>query len=282
MRRFTVTVLAATAGFTGLAAAAAVGQASATTPPATPATPSATTPSSDAVAGAMLRPVLSCVEVNADGTEVTLPDLTSITLPNLSSITLPNLSNFTLPDFSKLTLPDFSKLTLPGLTNLTLPDFSGISLPDLSQFTIPDVSGITLPDLSSISLPDLNGVDPADPTVTQSQPVMPHNGISGSCQVGPTTAVDPFEADAEPVQGPAGDWAITVTIKPASLDAVNQLAAACSAGDATCPTKQLAIEVGGMIVAHPTVQAAALDGELQISGTFTEAEATLLAAQING
>jgi hypothetical protein len=263
MRRFTVTVLAATAGFIGLAAVAAVGQASATTPPATP---TATVPAADTVAGAMLRPVLSCVEVTADGTEVTLPDLTSITLP----------------DFSKLTLPDFSKLTIPGLTDLTLPDFSGISLPDLSQFTIPDLSGITLPDLSSISLPDLNDVDPADPTVTQSQPVMPRNGISGSCQVGPTTAVDPFEADAKPVRGPAGDWAITVTINPASLDAVNRLAAACFAGDATCPTKQLAIEVGGMIVAHPTVQAPALDGELQISGAFTEAEATLLAAQING
>lgn len=279
MRRFTVTVLAATAGFIGLAAVAAVGQASATTPPATP---TATVPAADTVAGAMLRPVLSCVEVTADGTEVTLPDLTSITLPDLSSITLPDLTNFTLPDFSKLTLPDFSKLTIPGLTDLTLPDFSGISLPDLSQFTIPDLSGITLPDLSSISLPDLNDADPADPTVTQSQPVMPRNGISGSCQVGPTTAVDPFEADAKPVRGPAGDWAITVTINPASLDAVNRLAAACFAGDATCPTKQLAIEVGGMIVAHQTVQAPALDGELQISGAFTEAEATLLAAQING
>ena len=276
MRRFTVTVLAATTGLTGLAAVAAVGHVSATTPP------SGTTAPGPAPA-TLLRPVLSCIEMGEDTTAVTLPSGTNLTLPDLTGFTLPDLTGFTLPDFSKFTLPDFSKFTIPGLTDLTLPDLTGFTLPDFSELSLPDFSGVTLPDLTGVSFPELTGEEPVDPAATQSQPIMPTGKVSGgACVVGPTTLIDPFEADAQAIFDPAGTWAIAVTIKAASVDAVNQLFATCFAGDATCPSKQVAIEVGGMIVSHPTVSSPTVPGQLQISGAYTEAEARALAAQING
>jgi preprotein translocase subunit SecD len=104
------------------------------------------------------------------------------------------------------------------------------------------------------------------------------------CQVGPpegdATVFEPGSAQAEIIQG---GWGVTVSLKEGdSGEGVwNALAAKCYAGDTTCPSHQLAIELDGTIVSAPTVNAPSFVGSVQITGKFSKAEAEELADAIN-
>jgi preprotein translocase subunit SecD len=62
------------------------------------------------------------------------------------------------------------------------------------------------------------------------------------------------------------------------ITAFNDVAGRCYNGDQTCPTKQLAIELDGVVQSAPVIQAASFKrDQIQISGNFSQKEATKLA-----
>ncbi|TDP91965.1 SecDF P1 head subdomain-containing protein [Labedaea rhizosphaerae] len=70
-------------------------------------------------------------------------------------------------------------------------------------------------------------------------------------------------------------WVVTVRLTSAGAAAFGQLTSAHV-------NQQLAIVVDDVVVSAPTIQSAITDGVVQISGTFTQDEATGLADSING
>jgi hypothetical protein len=102
----------------------------------------------------------------------------------------------------------------------------------------------------------------------------------GECFVGPAGATGTvFEPDA--VQEIiSGGWGVIVSLRPGAdgADQLNVLASMCFERNSDCPTGRLAIEVDGLIVSSPSVNVPEFLGSVQITGTFTEAEARHLAA----
>jgi preprotein translocase subunit SecD len=80
-----------------------------------------------------------------------------------------------------------------------------------------------------------------------------------------------------------GGWGVTVDLKQGSSgeDVWNALAKECFNGTPTCPSRQLAIELDGQIQSAPTVNAENFTGSVQITGSFTRAEAEKLAQVMN-
>jgi preprotein translocase subunit SecD len=78
-------------------------------------------------------------------------------------------------------------------------------------------------------------------------------------------------------------WGVTVSLRGGAkgADLWNTLAAECFNGTATCPTHQLAIELDGEVISAPTVQQANFTDSVQITGSFSEAEARNLARVLN-
>jgi preprotein translocase subunit SecD len=103
------------------------------------------------------------------------------------------------------------------------------------------------------------------------------------CVVGPqqgTGEVFDDNADAQIING---GWAVVVSLRGGSKgeDVWNALVAQCYDRMSTCPTGQLAIELDGVLQSAPTVQARRFDGEVQITGDFSESEARTLARVLN-
>ena len=96
-----------------------------------------------------------------------------------------------------------------------------------------------------------------------------------------------FEPDAT-AEIQNGAWGVTVGLRPGAdgEDAWNALAAQCYSSTDTCPTQagsatgrgQMAIEVDGLVLSAPTVNAPEFSGEVSISGSFGNDEAEQLAA----
>ncbi|MEY3582565.1 MAG: putative protein-export rane protein SecD [Actinomycetota bacterium] len=77
-----------------------------------------------------------------------------------------------------------------------------------------------------------------------------------------------------------GEWSVVVGLLKGSAgeDIWNALSTRCFNKDATCPTGQIAIALDGTVISAPVVQQAEFTGgTVQISGSFTEAEARDLA-----
>jgi preprotein translocase subunit SecD len=95
--------------------------------------------------------------------------------------------------------------------------------------------------------------------------------------VGATGEVFTNEASA---QIDAGGWAVSVNLRDgaAGEDQWNALAKQCFEGGEDCPSKQIAISLDGEVISAPVVQAPSFtNGTVQITGSFTEKEATELA-----
>jgi preprotein translocase subunit SecD len=78
----------------------------------------------------------------------------------------------------------------------------------------------------------------------------------------------------------AGSWAVTANLRDgaAGEDIWNALAKKCYDGGEECPSKQIAISLDGEVISAPVVQAPSFNnGNVQITGSFTEKEATELA-----
>ncbi len=131
----------------------------------------------------------------------------------------------------------------------------------------------------------------SDPRATQILPTRD----GGRCQVGPANATGDASPNAEIITGEVfvrdsaqariigGGWGVTVDLKsgPAGEDKWNALAKECYSGSAICPSRQLAIELDGQIQSAPTVNAPSFTGSVQITGSFTKAEASKLAQVMN-
>ena len=116
----------------------------------------------------------------------------------------------------------------------------------------------------------------SDPTTTQILPL--HGG--GQCYVGPAGGTgEVFENDAAADILSGSGWGVTVGLRSGSdgEGVWNTLAAQCYDGTDACPSRQLAIELDGEIMSAPTVNARQFNGNVQITGSFTESEAKQLA-----
>jgi preprotein translocase subunit SecD len=104
------------------------------------------------------------------------------------------------------------------------------------------------------------------------------------CKVGPaggTGEVFVDDATARILSG--SGWGVTVSLRSGAKgeDLWNVLASECFNATATCPTRQLAIELDGEVISAPTVQTPTFSGSVQITGSFSESEARNLARVLN-
>lgn len=98
-------------------------------------------------------------------------------------------------------------------------------------------------------------------------------------QLGPAGATGRIidDARAVPPAGLGGEWQVTVDLTDDGRTLFNQLAAACNAGDPSCPTRQLGIALDGVVVSAPVVNEASFPSGVEITGSFTEKQARDLA-----
>jgi preprotein translocase subunit SecD len=97
--------------------------------------------------------------------------------------------------------------------------------------------------------------------------------------LGPAGATGEVFTNEASAQIDAGGWAVSVNLRDgaAGEDLWNALAKKCFEGGEDCPSKQIAISLDGEVISAPVVQAASFNGSVQITGSFTEKEATELA-----
>ncbi|HEY0521390.1 MAG TPA: protein translocase subunit SecD [Ilumatobacteraceae bacterium] len=104
------------------------------------------------------------------------------------------------------------------------------------------------------------------------------------CKVGPAGGTgEVFQDDATARILSGSGWGVTVSLRGGSKgeDLWNVLASECFNATATCPTRQLAIELDGEVISAPTVQQPNFTGSVQITGSFSESEARNLARVLN-
>ena len=137
-----------------------------------------------------------------------------------------------------------------------------------------------------------HGSQPTGGTTSQSLPSVSPDSSGyaaslggGLCKVGPAAGNrDVFAGDAKAFfMETTGSWGVTVSLKPGpSGEGVwNSLASDCFNAATTCPTRQLAIELDGLVITAPTVEQPEFSGTVQLAGTFTQAEADALADVLN-
>ena len=192
----------------------------------------------------LLRPVLQAGTVNT-GTETTVPGATTVV-----DSTLPAASG---PGSSRIV----AATTVPPTTS--------------SPTTVAATQSST-PSLAEI----LANQDPNDPNA--SVVLLGRNGdVYSAGPAGASGLVFSNDATAEISNG---TWSVVVGLLDGSAgeDIWNALSTRCFNKDETCPTGQIAIALDGEVISAPVVQQAVFTGgTVQISGSFTEAEARDLA-----
>ena len=105
----------------------------------------------------------------------------------------------------------------------------------------------------------------------------------GTCLVGPPGGTgEVFARNSANVElDQQRGWSVVVSLSGAGEGAWNQLASECFNGLGSCPSRQLAIVLDGVIQSAPTVQEPSFQGEVSISGNFQEEEARSLARVLN-
>lgn len=201
----------------------------------------------------LLRPVLQAGTINPT-TETTLPGAT--TVPGSAT----SVVDSTLPASSG---PGSSR----RVTATTVPTTIAPTTTAVASST-----DSTAPTLDQI-LANQNANDPNATVV-----LLGENGdVYSAGPAGASGLVFSNDASAEVNNG---EWSVVVGLLKGSAgeDIWNALAARCFAKDATCPTGQIAIALDGTVISAPVVQQAKFTGgNVQISGSFTEAEARDLA-----
>ncbi|MEY3691451.1 MAG: protein translocase subunit SecD [Actinomycetota bacterium] len=163
-----------------------------------------------------------------------------------------------------------------GTTSSTLAEpAGGLGSSRAPSSTVPPSDSV--PDTDAT--PATDTTVPADGGLQPGQEVLLANKGDAVYLVGPVAATgEVFEKEAAP-EISNGGWVVNVSLRggPDGEDQWNSLAQKCYAGDATCPTKQIAIVLDGKVISAPVVQTPQFNGSVQISGDFTEAEAADLA-----
>lgn len=123
----------------------------------------------------------------------------------------------------------------------------------------------------------------SDPGLTQLLGLL-GDPANQACEVGPSLGTGAvFERDAVVQPIDASTPAVVVSLRPgaAGTDVWNTLAGHCYQKDPTCPTGQLAIELGGWLYSAPTVQTPVFEGSVMIAGSFSDLDAAALADALN-
>ena len=174
--------------------------------------------------------------------------------------------------------------TLPGATTVvdsTLPAASGPgSSRRVAATTVPPTTSPTTVAATPGSAPSLAEIlasqDANDPNATVV--LLGKNGdVYSAGPAGASGLVFSNDAAAEINNG---TWSVVVGLLNGSAgeDIWNALSTRCFNKDETCPTGQIAIVLDGEVISAPVVQQAIFTGgTVQISGSFTEAEARDLA-----
>ena len=174
--------------------------------------------------------------------------------------------------------------TLPGATTVvdsTLPASSGPgNSRRVAATTVPPTTPPTTIAATPGSAPSLAEIlasqDANDPNATVV--VLGKNGdVYSAGPAGASGLVFSNDASAEINNG---TWSVVVGLLQGSAgeDIWNALSTRCFNKDETCPTGQIAIVLDGEVISAPVVQQAIFTGgNVQISGSFTEAEARDLA-----
>jgi preprotein translocase subunit SecD len=104
------------------------------------------------------------------------------------------------------------------------------------------------------------------------------------CYVGPAQGTgEVFQDDAGAVFIPSSGWGVQVSLRGGAKgeDVWNNLAKQCFNKETTCPTQQISIDLDGSLQSVATVQTDNFNGNVQITGSFTQDEAAKLAKVIN-
>jgi preprotein translocase subunit SecD len=123
------------------------------------------------------------------------------------------------------------------------------------------------------------GTDPAT-GLAPGQTVYPGRKDGLIYLLGPAEATGEVFTNEATADVNAGSWAVTANLRDgaAGEDVWNALAKKCYDGGEECPSKQIAISLDGEVISAPVVQAPSFNnGNVQITGSFTEKEATELA-----
>ena len=191
----------------------------------------------------LLRPVLQAGTVNT-GTDTTLPGATTVVDSTLPAASGPGSSR------------RVAATTVPPTTSPTTVAATPGSAPSLAEI--------------------LASQDANDPNATVV--LLGKNGdVYSAGPAGASGLVFSNDAAAEINNG---TWSVVVGLLNGSAgeDIWNALSTRCFNKDATCPTGQIAIVLDGEVISAPVVQQAIFTGgTVQISGSFTEAEARDLA-----
>ena len=100
----------------------------------------------------------------------------------------------------------------------------------------------------------------------------------GRYQLGPAGAIGRAVRTARASVTQTGQWTVELEMTGDGIDSFNELAGRCFALDPSCPTKQVAIELDGVVQSAPEIQAGSYKAdEIVISGDFSEREARDLA-----
>lgn len=197
----------------------------------------------------LLRPVLQAGTINT-GTETTLPDATTVVDSTLPAASGPGSSRH----IAATTVPPDT--TAPASTSPTTVAGTPSSTPSLAEI--------------------MASQDANDPNATVV--LLGKNGdVFSAGPAGASGLVFSNDATAEVNNG---SWSVVVGLLKGSAgeDIWNALSTRCFNKDATCPTGQIAIVLDGEVISAPVVQQAVFTGgNVQISGSFTEAEARDLA-----
>ncbi|MCU0260800.1 MAG: protein translocase subunit SecD [Ilumatobacteraceae bacterium] len=126
--------------------------------------------------------------------------------------------------------------------------------------------------------------DPTDPAAPGVQETLPVRGGTEECVVGPaggTGEVFSRGSAGVEIDQTTGQWIVTVDLRGEGEQQWNLLASQCFAGSSSCPSRQLAIVLDGVIQSAPVVNAPSFSGSVSISGDFSESEARDLSRVLN-
>ncbi|MSO59254.1 MAG: protein translocase subunit SecD [Ilumatobacteraceae bacterium] len=220
----------------------------------------------------LLRPVK---QMGTAATTTTLPAGVTTTLPAGVTTTLPAGVTTTLPAGVTTTTPTATSggpgsvrlaaaTTIPATTSA-----SDTTIPSLTESTAPTTTVVGVTDTVTLTEDDRDR-----------DAVLPGEKDDFIYLVGPTGATGKVFNNNAKAEINNGAWAVVVSLRDGEqgADKWNALATACFNATDVCPTKQLAIVLDGKVISAPTVQEPVFSGgNVQITGSFTEKEATQLA-----
>ena len=220
-----------------------------------------------------LRPVQGCFGENVDPVTSTTADGSTSTSTGSNDSVSPATEVSTATDAPTTTASGGpSRRVHTVAPSSTLP--ATVSTDGATTTTVDGTTTTTVDTAPTTTVPVVS-----DPTQQQVLPLKD----GGQCLVGAaggTGEVFQDDATSRTLQGGRG---VTVSLRGGASgeDVWNALASQCYSGTESCPSRRLAIELDGEIISAPSVNAPSFQGEVQITGNFSKAEAEDLARVLN-